>query len=186
MVYPSVIYRIVRLNIHAPTFFGDFLIDRFVQSELLYLNPNNVPRNLNNPRYFPHTSSINKWYARQIREPNYKINTYTVVQPRDLTITGTGTWQARLITVYQLQQIATAGHQNGEICVVEDDAQVGLLHKWLIDKAVKSRKRQKISATRYIAESFNRVLSPYLRKEYSHFLSSYWVHTDTTNHFMNA
>jgi hypothetical protein len=88
--------------------------------------------------------------------------------------------------VYRRQVVTTAGHRDGKNRTVEDYPQVGLLYKSLIEEAVKSRKQRKLSATWYLQEAFNPVLNPYLHTEIFNFLSSRWIHTDTTIHLMNV
>jgi hypothetical protein len=95
-------------------------------------------------------------------------------------------WREIIATFYRHQQRTTEINRNGRICSIKDDPQVGKVHKYLIDEAVKSRKRRKTAASWYYQESFNPVLNPHLRTEISHFLLSYWVHTDRMNHFMNV
>jgi hypothetical protein len=83
---------------------------------------------------------------------------------------------------FRHQPITTTENQNREIFKVEDYPQVGLVYKHLIDEAVESRKRQKISATWYITESLNPVLSPHLETEVYFFIKVLGI----TNLFMNV
>jgi hypothetical protein len=187
IVYTSVIYPTVQFNILVPTVLGDFPIDRHIQSEPEnWRTPSYIPRDINDPRYFPHNPSLDDWYVRQKQEPDYVIDTYTQLRPLEIT-TGVrrGTWRERITTVYRHQQLTTETNQNCRIRSIKDEPQVGKVRKHLIDEAVKSRKRRKTAPTWYIRESFNPVLNPYLRTEILHFLSGYWVHTDSNNRFMN-
>jgi hypothetical protein len=151
------------------------------------LNTSNIWRNITNPKYFPYNPSLNDWYKRQNLELDYVINTYTEVQSREIiTSVRQGSWRDRVTTIYRHQHITTEINRSSKICRTEDYPQEGLLHKYLINEAVKCRKRRKCSATWYIVKSFNPVLNPYLWTENSHFLSSFWVHSDSTNHFMKV
>jgi hypothetical protein len=186
-VYTLVIYPTVRFNIHVPTVLGDFPIDRHVQEAPENLNSSNICRNINDPRYFQLNPSLNNWYKRQNQEPDYVIDTYTELRPLEIT-TGVrqGSWRDRTTTIYRHQQFTTEINRNGEIRSAEDHPQVGHVHKYLINKRLKSRKRRKSSARWYIVKSFNPVLNPYLRTEILHFLSSFWVHLDSTKHLINV
>jgi hypothetical protein len=185
-IYTSAIYPIVWFNINVPTVLGDFRIDRHVQEAPENLNTSNICRDINDPRYFPYNPSLDDWYKQQKQESDYVINTYTKVRQCEL-LTGVrrGSWQERITTIYRHQQNITETNCNGKIRSTEDQ-QVGRVHKILIDKAVKCRKQRKTAATWYIQESFNPVINPDLQTEILHFLSSYWVHRDSTNHFMNV
>jgi hypothetical protein len=186
IVYTSVIYPTVRFNILVPTVYGDFPIDRHVQEAPENLNTSNIPRDIDDPRFFPYNPSLDDWYVRQKQEPDFVIDTYTQLRPLELpTGARRGTWRDRTTTFYRHQQITTETNRYGKIRSAEDHT-VGRVHKALINEAVKSRKRRKTAPTWYIKESFNPVLNPYLRTEISHFLSGYWVHTDKSNHFMNV
>jgi hypothetical protein len=158
--FTSVIDPTVRFNINVPTVLGDFLINRHVQDGWENLNVSNIRRNMNDPRYFPHNPSLDDWYKGKKREPDYVIDTYTALRLLEIT-TGVrrGSWRNRNTTFYQHQQITTETNCNSKICGTEDHT-VGRVHKYLIDEAVKRRKRRKVSATRYIQESFNPVLNP--------------------------
>jgi hypothetical protein len=186
-IYTLVIYPTVQFNIHVPTVLGDSPIDRHVQAEPEnWRTPTYIPRDINNPRYFLHNPSLEDCYGRPKREPDYVIDTYTALRPLEIT-TGEirGTWRERIVTFYQHQQISTEKNRNGRICSIKDEPQVGKIQNYLINKAVKSRKRRKTTPTWYIQESFNPVLNTYLRTDISYFLLGYWVHTDSKNHFMN-
>jgi hypothetical protein len=185
IVYTLVIYPTACFNILGPTVYGDFPIDRHVQEAPENSNTNNIPRDIDDPRYFLHNPSLDDWYVRQKQEPDYIIDTYTQLRPLELpTGVRRGTWHDRITTFYQHQQITTETNRYSKICSTEDHT-VGLEHKALINEAVKSRKRRKTAPTWYIRESFNPALNPYLRTEISHLLSGYWVHTDKNNCFMN-
>jgi hypothetical protein len=108
-IYTSVIYPTVRFNIHVPTVLGDFPIDRHVQaSPENWRTPSYIPRDISDPRYLLHNPSLDDWYGRQRREPDNVIDTYTALQPLEIT-TGVrrGTWGERIVTFYQHQQITT-------------------------------------------------------------------------------
>jgi hypothetical protein len=185
-IYTLVIYPTVRFNILVPTVLGDFPIDRHVQAEPENLyTPSYIPRDINDPRYFPQNPSLDDWYVRQTREPDYVIDTYTALQPLEIT-TGVrrGTWCDRIVTFYRHQEVTTETNRNGKICSIKDEP-VGKLHKYLIDEAVQDRKRRKTAATWYYQDSFNPVLNTYLRTEISHFLFGYCVHSDNKNQYMN-
>jgi hypothetical protein len=184
-VYTSGIYPNVRFSILVPTVYGDFPINRHAQEAPENLNTSNIPLDTKDLRYFPYNPRLNHWYERQNREPDYVIDTYPDVRPREtLPVVRRGNWQKRITTIYWHQQVTTETIRHGKICSSEEQ-QVGRVHKFLVDAAVKSRKRRKLSATWYIKESFNPVLNPYLRTENLHFLLGYWVHTDSKNRFMN-
>jgi hypothetical protein len=98
---------IVRLIIHVPTVFGDFPIDRFVQEASTNSNSGKIERNISNPRYFPHTPSLEDWFARQQKLSDYKIDTYTAFQPYNIHIAkqphdllGRGIWRTKQIVYY--------------------------------------------------------------------------------------
>jgi hypothetical protein len=151
-IYTLVIYPTVRFYIHVPAVLGDFRIDSHVQASLENLfTPSYIRRDINDPRYFPHNPSLDDWYKRQKREPDYVIETYTALRPLEIT-TGVrqGGWRERIVTFYQHQQINAEINGNGRIRSIKDCPQVGKVHKHLIDEAAKSRKRRKTAATWYV------------------------------------
>jgi hypothetical protein len=105
-IYTSVIFPIVRLNIPYGIWRLSYRHTR--PRSTGNLNTSNICRNICDPRYFLHNPRPTDWYERQNRKPDYVIDTYDEVQPREpLTVVRRVNWQERITTIYRQQQITT-------------------------------------------------------------------------------